>query len=723
MYKKSPNIDIKNLAATLQDVYAKTKKLFPRTMAYPEHFIKASLEYWVSDFRDEKEFDSKALEQKLDNAIEKLNMMTSTNTFCLSPSLYDYLIAADSQLDELMMKNGAEYIDVLKILLMDLLSATCSISVILKESGLTTEMIGRVMKKENKLNFDDLLKDAPDDVKEAVIEEREINRLYLSRLLCTDGIFSFSEREEQLRELLYDEDTNIFFLLGQRGMGKSSLIQAMEWATEIPMYSFQLSLLNVDKYAMTSIGRIIQDVMIFVNKKEGILILEDANILSRNDVSLSDIINAISSTAKNIHFRGQVLITCTDETFSLVEKNLLCDYKKIQMIPFTKEQTLTIMKHHKKRICGALSRRVSVGNPMLETIYNYSEKYIHNQANPGKAIKLLQEVIYYCSCHEMQSVTQQAIANVLETYYKVNPDTINQDELKVYKTLKQDLKNIVKGQDEHIDKIVDLLLLSKSGLRESHKTCGNVFIKGSTGCGKTYFCQTLSKLLNIPLVRIDMTEFGESHTVTKLIGSSPGYLGYDTENGSGLLLQELSKTPKCIILLDEIEKAHPKVQNLFLQAMDNGSIRNSAGVELDFTNVYLFMTSNVGANEGNRMGSIGFGEIKSKASDNVFDSTFLPEFRGRLDLALSFNTLDDDRLLTVIKLELDKLNKMIADKNFELKFTDKDCEKILTKIENKDAGARSVKRYLETNIKVKLAEKIIFESQAEKNKILLADLI
>lgn len=537
-------------------------------------------------------------------------------------------------------------------------------------------------------------------------------------------------RVEKLKYFLDIEQTpfdprihRMTFLTGSKGCGKTTLVKEYLYSKinrskvdDISGYFLNIASLVTESYTMASVGKLLKDIFSYLNCANVVLVIENIELFDTKTTSISEVINAIAEIQSLSERSPVVLITCSDQTLKTIENKLIYPYNHMKFPEYTEDEIKKIIENN---LYGGW---VEYGDNAYHDLCEYSKKYMHGSSYLANTIELADAFQTYYQKHEHKFANRGMLNRVMKLVFGVTVDK-GQD-AEIYKNLKDTLKGIVKGQDEHIDKIVNLLYLSKAGLRDENKTGGNVFIRGVTGCGKTYFCQTLAKTLNIPLIRLDMTEYAESHTLAKLIGSPPGYLGYDSQDGSGsgLLFQEISKSPNCILLLDEIEKAHPKVQNLFLQAMDNGSIRNSAGITIDFSKVFLFMTSNVGAKEGNKYGSIGFGDIKTKASDNVFNDSFLPEFRGRLDLALAFNELDNKQLLKVIELEIKKLENTLAKQNITLVSTENDYKKILKKIDDTEAGARSIKRFIETTIKVKIAEMIILET-SKKRKILLENLI
>jgi ATP-dependent Clp protease ATP-binding subunit ClpA len=281
-----------------------------------------------------------------------------------------------------------------------------------------------------------------------------------------------------------------------------------------------------------------------------------------------------------------------------------------------------------------------------------------------------------------------------------------------YENLDVRMKSIVYGQDEAIDNIVESVLVSKSGLREPNKPIGSFLFVGPTGTGKTETAKALANQLNCKLVKFDMSEYQERHSVAKLIGAPPGYVGHaEGKMGQGQLLAHVEENPNCVLLLDEVEKAAPEVLQVLLQIMDDGRLTGSTGKEVNFSNVILLMTSNLGASDAEKR-RIGFGDgsndIKVK---QALDNFFAPEFRNRLDAIVRFNKLQPEQMLQIVRRIVSETNALLRSNKSTVKIsiTDSACKELATQGYDPAMGARPLKRLFENEIKKPLSKKILFE--------------
>jgi len=261
------------------------------------------------------------------------------------------------------------------------------------------------------------------------------------------------------------------------------------------------------------------------------------------------------------------------------------------------------------------------------------------------------------------------------------------------------------GQDEAIDKIVDKIHIAQAGLKSENKPVGSFVFMGPTGCGKTETAKQLSKHLGIPLVRFDMSEFMEKHSVAKFIGSPPGYVGH--EENAGLLITKLQETPNCVLLLDEIEKAHPDVSQILLQIMDNGFVTGSNGKVADARNCVLILTTNLGA-AASEQNTIGFGEDVRDYEDTELKQYFSPEFRNRLDGVITFGKLEKNTMMKIVGKFLLELKTQIVDKDVNMTITDDALDYLVDKGFDPTMGARPLQRVIDQDIKRPLSKLLLF---------------
>lgn len=532
-------------------------------------------------------------------------------------------------------------------------------------------------------------------------------------------------REEELQELqevLLRRDKPNVLLLGEPGVGKTKLIQGFTKAIiakkcnehffGYTVYSLNLLELSSDTglrgQLESNINALIKDLL---SKEKVILYIDEIHQI-KNDM---DKFGDIASMLKPILTSGKIRVIGST-TESEYRKSLAKDsalerrFKLMHIKEPTIEQTINILKGIKKVYENF--HEVKYTAKILNLIVNLSDKFIKDKYFPDKAIDLMDSIGAYCKRvgkPKDYTISEDDVYTIVSKLANLPKIQLEETEIDKLNKLGDTIKEKIIGQDKAIDALVNGVMIAKSGLREQSKTALTLFFKGPSGVGKTETIKQLADKLNIPLYRYDMSEFMEEHTVSKLIGTPPGYVGYqDGKAGSGLLVNQVKTTPNCIVLLDEIEKANPKVLNVFLQIMDNGKITSSSGVEADFSNVYLFMTSNVGASASDKMASIGFGADNSQsASEEFFNSSFSPEFRNRLDGAISFNNLSDEVLNKITDNELNSLKNTLNDKKVKMVYDTSVVNYISKKASKENLGARPIKRIIHNEIKSIISKELV----------------
>ncbi len=366
---------------------------------------------------------------------------------------------------------------------------------------------------------------------------------------------------------------------------------------------------------------------------------------------------------------------------------------------------------------------VSFEDGVMEYAASMSAKYINERFLPDKAIDLIDEAGAYRKLNpldgQVQSVGRDVINEVLTKICRVPIETVETDELSGLATLEERIRSQVFGQDEAVAQVVNAIKFSKAGLLEEDKPLASLLFVGPTGVGKTEIAKTLAKELGVKLVRFDMSEYTEKYAVTKLIGASAGYVGYEE---GGLLTEAIRKNPSSVLLLDEIEKAHQDIYNVLLQMMDYATLTDNQGRKADFRNVVIIMTSNAGAN---RLGkpSIGF---KSGYADNAVieeevKRTFQPEFRNRLNRIVMFNGMDDSMGRMVVDKKLSGLADMLKKKNIELNVSDEARALLIRKGISREYGAREVDRVIRNEVKPLLVDDILFGGLKNGGRLTLSE--
>ncbi|NNE87333.1 MAG: AAA domain-containing protein, partial [Silicimonas sp.] len=357
---------------------------------------------------------------------------------------------------------------------------------------------------------------------------------------------------------------------------------------------------------------------------------------------------------------------------------------------------------------------VTYTDDAVRTAVELSARYINDRKLPDKAIDVIDEagaaqhLVEEKKRQKTIDVTQ--IENVVAKIARIPPKNVSKDDAEVLKDLEKSLKRVVFGQDKAIEALSSAIKLSRAGLREPEKPIGNYLFAGPTGVGKTEVAKQLADTLGVELMRFDMSEYMEKHAVSRLIGAPPGYVGFDQ---GGLLTDGVDQHPHSVLLLDEIEKAHPDVFNILLQVMDHGSLTDHNGRKVDFRNVILIMTSNAGAADMAKA-AIGFGRDKREGEDTAaIERTFTPEFRNRLDAVISFGSLPKEVILQVVEKFVLQLEAQLLDRGVHIELTRPAAEKLADMGYDDKMGARPLARVIQEEIKKPLAEELLFGKLAK----------
>ena len=390
------------------------------------------------------------------------------------------------------------------------------------------------------------------------------------------------------------------------------------------------------------------------------------------------------------------------------DKSLVRRFQNIDIKEPTVEETVEILNGLKPYYEKFHHVRYQKGT--MEHAASLSEQYINERYLPDKAIDLIDEAGAYLELHpknkKIQVVDKKLVEEVLAKICRIPKQTVETEERQKLARLERELKGRVFGQEAAVDQLTNAIKLSKAGLSEENKPVGSLLFVGPTGVGKTELAKSVAEVLGIGLVRFDMSEYAEKHTVAKLIGSPAGYVGYEE---GGLLTEAIRKNPHCVLLLDEIEKAHSDIYNILLQIMDYATLTDNQGRKADFRSVILIMTSNAGAEKADRA-SIGFGgrQLNEEGITDEVKRVFRPEFRNRLDRIIIFRPLDAAMADRIVGKEFGNLARKAAEKNVELTLS-RACRKYLAaKGVSREYGAREIKRIIGQEIKPLLVDEMLF---------------
>ncbi|NIJ40063.1 ATP-dependent Clp protease ATP-binding subunit ClpA [Parvibaculum indicum] len=353
--------------------------------------------------------------------------------------------------------------------------------------------------------------------------------------------------------------------------------------------------------------------------------------------------------------------------------------------------------------------KIRYTNDAIKTAVELSAKYMHDRKLPDKAIDVIDEAgasqMLLPESRRKKTIGVGEIEAVISTMARIPPKSVSKNDTEKLRDLDTELKRVVFGQDKAIDALAASIKLARAGLRDGEKPIGSYLFSGPTGVGKTEVARQLASIMGVEMLRFDMSEYMERHTVSRLIGAPPGYVGFDQ---GGLLTDGVDQHPHCVLLLDEIEKAHPDLFNILLQVMDHGKLTDHNGKKIDFRNVVLIMTTNAGASEAAK-NAIGFGRAKREGEDeDAIKRLFTPEFRNRLDAVIPFGQLPEAVIAQVVEKFVMQLEAQLADRNVTIELTPEANKWLANRGYDEQMGARPLARVIQESIKKPLADEVLF---------------
>jgi ATP-dependent Clp protease ATP-binding subunit ClpA len=523
-------------------------------------------------------------------------------------------------------------------------------------------------------------------------------------------------------EILARRKKNNVVLVGEPGVGKTAIAEGL--ARKIVEKSVPKALQDKTVYSL-DIGALLAGTKFrgdFEERLKGVLdeIEKQGNVILFID-EIHMILGAGATTGsamdaanllKPLLAKGKLMCvgaTTFDEYSTHFEKDkaLLRRFQKYDIAPPSVDDSKRILEGLEKYY--AKFHNVTYEPGTLEMCVDLSVRYMKNRFLPDKAIDIMDSAGAKAKLQEKKVVDQDLVMEVTAKLAKIPVDMINAKENTELENLAPRIKDKVYGQDEAIDTLVESIYMAKGGLREPSKPIGSFLLLGPTGVGKTYVAKKLAETTGAKLVRFDMSEYQEKHSVSKLIGAPPGYVGHgEGKMGDGLLVSEVENNPNCILLLDEIEKAAPEVYTVLLQVMDDGRLTSSKGKTVDFSNVILLMTSNLGAADSEKA-VIGFGKTENTyVVDDAVKNFFTPEFRNRIDGIVKFNKLGLPEMGLIVNAEIDKTNELLLTKNVTINVTVEAREWFAKNGYDPKMGARPFARLFAEKLKKPLSKEILF---------------
>ncbi|SDY06776.1 ATP-dependent Clp protease ATP-binding subunit ClpA [Acinetobacter kyonggiensis] len=542
----------------------------------------------------------------------------------------------------------------------------------------------------------------------------------------TDPLIGREKEIERAAQILCRRRKNNPLLVGDPGVGKTSIAEGLAWLivngkAPKPLENAEVFSLDIGalvagtKYRGDFEKRLKQLLNALKKKPEAILFIDEIHMIIGAGSSMGstmDASNLIKPALSNGSLRC-IGSTTFQEYRQVFEKDhaLSRRFQKIDVNEPSISETIDILRGLKSRFEDF--HHVQYDDRALVAAVELSAKFINDRFLPDKAIDVIDEAGAQRRLKAEQDdslITVENIEDIISKIARIPPKTVSKDDKTVLINLERDLKRVVFGQDTAIEALGSAIKLSRAGLKSPDKPVGSFVFAGPTGVGKTEVTKQLAKLLGVELVRFDMSEYMERHAVSRLIGAPPGYVGFDQ---GGLLTDAIHKSPHCVLLLDEIEKAHPDVFNLLLQIMDHGSLTDNNGRKSDFRNVILVLTTNIGADSISRA-SIGFME-QDNSNDNkdAMKKAFSPEFRNRLDGIIQFNALPTTVIENVVDKFLTELQAQLDDKKVILDVDQSAREWMAEHGYDRLMGARPMQRLIQEHLKKPLAEMILFGELAE----------
>ena len=547
-----------------------------------------------------------------------------------------------------------------------------------------------------------------------------LNNLVLENKI--DKVIGRRKEIERLIQILSRRNKNNPLLVGESGVGKTAIAEGLAYLIskkEVPkiientiVYSLDIAALIAGTKYRGDFEKRLKNVLNFLSKENNpILFIDEIHtIIGAGSASGGSL--DVSNLLKPALGKGQIRCigsTTFQEYRGIFNQNqaLSRRFQKIDIIEPSFDECEEILNGIKEIYENY--HDVEYASESIKSAIELSSKYINDRFLPDKAIDVIDETGALLNINRKNNkkikVLKKDIEMTISKITKIPEQSITSNDKKNLKKIESNLKRVIFGQDRAVETLSNAIKLSRVGLRDDNKTIGSFLFTGPTGVGKTEISKQLAEILGIDLVRFDMSEYMERHTVSRLIGAPPGYVGFDQ---GGLLTEAIVKSPHCVLLLDEIEKAHPDIFNILLQVMDAGILTDNNGRKSDFRNVILIMTTNIGAELLSKR-NIGFSETSNESDAmNSLNKLFSPEFRNRLDETIQFNYLDKSVILSIVDKFLTKLQAQLDKRNVEIVVSKKVISWIADNGYDKEMGARPMERFISQNIKKPLVDKLLF---------------
>ena len=540
-----------------------------------------------------------------------------------------------------------------------------------------------------------------------------------------DPVIGRDEELEKVQLVLARRNKCNVLMVGDPGVGKTAIAEGLarkihekkvpKFIQDHQVYTLDISALLAGSKYRGDFEERIKAVLAALEKKGNIILFIDEAHMMQGAGAANQSANDLANILKPILTKGiiKLIASTTWEEYRKhfeSDRALMRRFQRITIDEPTPELAVKIVKGVKKYY--EKHHNVKITDAAIEQAVKLSIKYMADKKLPDKAIDVIDCASARYKLRDDDTTDVINIVDVEQIMFEVSKminmpvENIAQKESKNLGNLEKNIKAAVFGQDSAVDNLLDKIFVAQAGMKSPNKPIGSFLFLGPTGCGKTETAKQLAEKMSMPLIRFDMSEFQEKHSVAKLIGAPPGYVGFD--DNAGQLITKLQENPNCVLLLDEIEKAHPDVSNIMLQFMDNGFVTGSNGKVADGRNTILIMTSNLGAADSEKS-VIGFGSAERTGEDDkAVKKFFKPEFRNRLDATIKFNKLGQDIVYSIVEKFVSELSGLLKDKNIIINANKDAIRYLAEKGFDSKMGARPLQRVIDTEIKSPLSRKILF---------------
>ena len=715
----------KDLEISIANLFDKAQEINIQYLTVEHLFLMILNDYDVKDFIESHNVQIDTLKDELNEHLKKSSILRTDNQKAVQPTLGFQRVLQRAVFH--IQSSGKGVVKPIN-LLVAIFSEKESRSVyILNKNNINRLDVVTYISHgpSDKKTSDSVAADEETNEQENIKTEENAYLINLNNLVNEDKIDNLIGRTKEidrLIQILSRRSKNNPLLVGESGVGKTAIAEGLAYLicnkkvpsilNESVIYSLDIAALIAGTKYRGDFEKRLKEVLKFLEtKKNAILFIDEIHtIIGAGSASGGSL--DVSNLLKPALGKGSLRCigsTTFQEYRGIFDQNqaLSRRFQKIDVAEPSFDECIEIINGIKS--IYEEYHNVAYSSEAINASVDLSSKYINERFLPDKAIDVIDETGAMLNIarknNKKITVNQSDIEKTIAKITKIPEQNITVSDKKDLKNLEENLKRVIFGQDLAVETLANAIKLSRVGLRDDNKTIGSFLFTGPTGVGKTEISKQLSEILGIDLIRFDMSEYMERHTVSRLIGAPPGYVGFDQ---GGLLTEAIVKSPHCVLLLDEIEKAHPDIFNILLQVMDAGVLTDNNGRKADFRNVILIMTTNIGA-ELLAKRNIGFSSSSNESDAmNSLNKLFTPEFRNRLDETIQFNYLDKSIILSIVDKFLTKLQAQLDKRNVEIVVSKAVVSWIADNGYDKEMGARPMERFISKNIKKPLVDKLLF---------------